>query len=1041
MNILFLQKKIIISLLLMTFTFLGIGQKDADLFEVKWTEAQAHLADGQMENVLVTIKELENLTKTNNTTHLGKIAYLQGEYWHEKEAWDKAINFLNTATAYLQEDTSELLTLGESYLLLGSCHHSLEELDESIAYYQQSLKVKQKIYKKPHVKTSNIYFNIGYLFQEKEQFIKSDKAFENGLDILKDIYTTENAQFADFYDELGFNAFSKSNFEGSIQFLQKALLLKQNELGESHEDLVYTYKYLGNAHFDNELFGEAINYFYKALQIVEKQQKRDVFQEGMLHFRIGKSYVELKEYDKAFLYLDKALAIDKSNLFLLPAVHRFRGIEASINKNETVANIHFDIAIEGFKKIGKNDQDYLLNTYKAIAEHHASTNNLEQALLAINKAINLGEKYYQERPIELFELYLIKGKCFRRLKSNSQAIFSYSSAFKANGEKSDKRFLTIKQLKNLVSLNLEYAALYQEQPNNETVDLLKIDSLVSSTIALVDYINKNYQERSTKENFIDEYHKVFSVAIQTKIELYTQTEEKKYLEAAFKLSEKSKNLILLETIKNINAFELAGIPENLIEQEKKLRNNITYLENRRYEENQKARIDRDIIRDLNGNIFDLKQERQALLNKIGKEYPDYYELKFEPTFTSIKEIQQKILQPNQSILEYFVDESTIYAFVIQKNDFQVFSLPIEKELVSKINQFRESIYSYRPSSINEREARTTLINNSNQLGYELYQALIKPLQRHLTQRVILITDGALSYLPFDALLTVAPNDNEDFTNVTYLLEDYQISYAHSVNWLRGLYGKIAPKFDENFVGIAPVFKGSNNPDDVSDFRIGLGPLKYNQEEVRNIKKSIGGTVITGIDATRKAFLEYIQKGQILHLATHGKSNDLQGDYSYLAFSEPQDSSDKQFLYVKDLFNLAIPADLVVLSACETGLGEMKRGEGIVGIGKGFSYAGAKSIVTTLWRVSDNSTANFMPIFYKNLKAGQPKDEALWGAKKEFIKLNRSSGHPFFWAGYVAYGNMNPVEFQHRNWSITFLIGALLIASLFVFFIRRFITFA
>lgn len=1022
----------------MTFTFLGIGQKDAGLFEEKWTQAQKHLVDGQMESLLVTIKELESLASPKNTAHLGKIVYLQGEYWHEKEDWTKAIKALNTATEYLHGDTAELVNLAESYLLLGSCYHELEELDTSIFYYEKSLAFKQRIYNKPHIKLSNLYFNIGFLLQEKEQFIKSDEAFEKGLAILQEIHAEENAEFADFYEEFGFNAFSKGNFEDAIKSLRKALVLKQSELGENHEDLAYTYNYLGNAYYQNELFAEATNYLYKALQIVEKQQKRDVFREGMLHFSIGQSYAKLREYDKAFIYLDKALGIDKNNDFLLPAVHRIKGIEASFNKNNTAAKIHFDIAIDGFKKIDKNDKDYLLNTYKEIAKHHVSTNNIEEALTAINKAVNLGEKYYQERPIELFELYLIKGKCFRQLKNNTKATFAYSAAFKANGETRDEQLLTIRQLKNLVSLNLEYAELYQTQANKGTTDLLKIDSLLASTILLVDYINKNYEERSTKENFIDEYHKVFSTAIRTKLRLHAQTDEKKYLAAAFDLSEKSKNLILLETIKNISAFELAGISENLIEEEKKLRNNITYLENRRYEENQKAKIDRDIIRDLNGNIFDLKQERQALFDKIGEEYPDYYELKFEPTFISIKEMQQKILQPDQTILEYFVDKNTIYAFLVQKDDFQVFSLPIKKDLVVKINQFRESIYSYRPPSTNDNGLSNRLINNANLLGFELYKALIQPLQDHLTQRIILITDGALSYLPFDALLTGVPSANEDFSNVTYLLESYQISYAHSVNWLSELYGKVASDFDQNFVGIAPVFKGTNNANDVSDFRIGLGPLKFNQEEVHNIKKNIGGTVITGIAATRKAFLDYIQKGQILHLATHGKSNDEQGDYSYLAFSEPQDTSDKQFLYVKDLFNLIIPADLVVLSACETGLGEMKRGEGIVGIGKGFSYAGAKSMVTTLWRVSDNSTAKFMPIFYKNLKAGLPKDEALWSAKKEFIKLNRSAGHPFFWAGYVAYGNMNPIEFQHNHWSNAYLIGAALIIGLFVFILRRFI---
>ena len=134
------------------------------------------------------------------------------------------------------------------------------------------------------------------------------------------------------------------------------------------------------------------------------------------------------------------------------------------------------------------------------------------------------------------------------------------------------------------------------------------------------------------------------------------------------------------------------------------------------------------------------------------------------------------------------------------------------------------------------------------------------------------------------------------------------------------------------------------------------------------------------------------------------------------------------LYVKDFFTIHIPAELVVLSACETGLGQIKRGEGIVGIGKGFSYAGARSLVTTLWRVNDNTTAKFMPLFYENLKNKQPKDEALWQAKKTFIQTNRDA-HPFFWAGYIAFGDMQSIDFQ-GHYTLYWYLG---IGLLLVFF--------
>ena len=1040
MGIKFFLKKVYLLCALLGYTLIGAGQDNVNIFDKKWGKAQEYLFDEELLLLSKTLAELAEITANKQSTQYGKLAYLTGEYWYAKNNWLKAKKYLETAILLLEKDTSTHLILAEAYLVAGFTAESLKDNAQTLFYYQKALLLKQKLLGEKHPRVASIYFNIGEVYQAELKVIESDNAFQKGVTILEAISIEEEIELIDYYEELAFNQSLKYDFKAAIKYLKKAVLLKEKKLGEKHYSLVFPYKYLGKVYYDIEYFGEAISYYNKALQISIEQEKRDVYQEAMLRFHIGKSYLKLKNYDKAFAYFDQAIATDKTIDFILYASHRSRGQAESEKGNIDEANKHFDIALKGFTKIAKNNEDYLIETYKLVAKHQLKIGEYQAALDNVQIAITKGLAIYESMPHFFFDLYVLLGKCHLALEDRTKAKLWISKAKKINGGSVDLELANLKQLKNEVILNLEYVKLYfaYKSEIRALPALLKADSLLAETIQLVDYITRTYQEKSTKENFIEEYHRVFKKAIDIKYSLYNITQKEQYLNTAFILSEKSKNLILLETLNNVDALELAVIPDTILQKEQSLRMDITFLENRRYEEHQKAILNDITIRTLNGQIFELKQQYQTLLNKIEATYPDYFQLKFQSTFVSVFHIQNNILATDQTIIEYFLGDDWIYVFLIKKADFKVLRLPKAKDLITKINQFRESIYSYRLATVNQQKLlNKSLVSTTNQLGEELYELLIQPFQNELTKKVIIVADGALGYLPFDALIKKSQEETGPSNTPHYLMTDYMISYAHSINWLSDLFKEEKINFAQNFVGIAPEFQATADSQAIADFRLGLGPLQHNQTEVEVIKTDIGGKIITGVAATRQAFLAYLAQGQILHLATHGKSNDEQGDYSYLAFAKPRDTTDNQFLYVKDLFNLKIPAELVVLSACETGLGEIKRGEGIVGIGKGFSYAGAKSMVTTLWRVSDNSTANFMPIFYENLKKGQAKDEALWNAKKQFIDTYRSAGHPFFWSGYVAYGNMEPINFQHINWSISSLLGLGLVGFFMLFLISYF----
>jgi CHAT domain-containing protein len=302
----------------------------------------------------------------------------------------------------------------------------------------------------------------------------------------------------------------------------------------------------------------------------------------------------------------------------------------------------------------------------------------------------------------------------------------------------------------------------------------------------------------------------------------------------------------------------------------------------------------------------------------------------------------------------------------------------------------------------------------------LYQKLVEPIAAYLKEEIIIIPDGVLGYVPFEVLLTQPVTKPARLKNYAYWIKDKQISYCYSATLLREVVQKQHAPIEEgdNFLAYAPFYDegeiyASNSRGLTTRVYEDLKPLPYSGAEVHGIQQLMGGVVLQQEAATEESFIKNASKYRILHLSTHGKANDKVGDYSFLAFTEQKDTIENELLYVRDLYNLQLNADMVVLSACETGIGELQRGEGIISLARGFTYAGAKSIITSLWSVEDESTKDLMILFYQNLKQGMTKDAALRKAKLAFINdknRNHAQVHPFYWSGFVGIGDMGALDF-------------------------------
>lgn len=509
--------------------------------------------------------------------------------------------------------------------------------------------------------------------------------------------------------------------------------------------------------------------------------------------------------------------------------------------------------------------------------------------------------------------------------------------------------------------------------------------------------------------------------------------KKDYSFESFSLSESSKSLLLYQSIQSANALHFAGIPDSLLQNEYDLRVDITYYEKKRQEKLNGGLEETDTtVLAISSKLFDLNQEYDALKQRLEDDFPEYYKLKYDLSTVSLDYVQDTLLDPSQTLLEYFVGDSSIFIFTVQPDDYDVVEVKRDFPLEDWVEQLRHGLYGYHTQTA---ENRTDALYKETVLEYaeaaqKLYDKLIAPVREKLdTGELIIVPDGVLGHVPFGALLSDKPQKLPELKTYPFLEKDYRISYCYSATLLREMKEKQHKQQPKgSLVAFAPFYRGGYEKLDSSlqvefveledgrdsivfhslALRKEYGELKYSGEEAKLISDLWGGDYYIDTLATEQRFTDTAGNYRIIHLPTHGTADTRVGDYSYLLFSEIPDSLENEFLYVRDLYNLQLNADLVVLSACETAVGELQRGEGIISLARAFAYAGAKSIVTTLWPADDLATKDLMLQFHRSLFQGDAKDLALQKAKKKLMESSQTA-HPFFWAGFVPVGDMGKLK--------------------------------
>jgi CHAT domain-containing protein len=791
---------------------------------------------------------------------------------------------------------------------------------------------------------------------------------------------------------------------------------------------------------------QAIIFYGEAKRAFDASPKKDSAQLGHIFNGLGNAYTEAVRLEKALVYYAQAQVIFMK--MLGPEHARVAYVSSNMadcyaamgQTVEAVANYQKAIVI--LKKADKDNKHgsaalamtNLGNTYFKSGNYKAALSQHREALKTISPAEKKNVTLETEvtARIGVSRAQMALGDTLSGLKSYALILSNLKLTTLTEADFERVRFPAI-AIEGLNALGRDYLTLYQK--TNKRHYLLQSEKIYALAVGLIDYTKSGYREDMAKEVVLKENYPVYEGAIHTSYLLYEQSKDLRWLEKAFSISEKSRNAFLNEALTKTKAASFAGIPESLLQRERTLKTDISSLEIAVFKlENDENTAQNPHLDSLQVALAGLKKEYYRLSDDLEQRYPRYFQLTRAPQAAILAHIQQSLRAKGATLVEYFTGDSSIFAFVITPGQIAIRQVKLDFPLREKVAQLRESLSNFDPAKADPEHTQAYIAS-----AHQLYTKLVQPIESLLEGRIIFVPGGVLSYVPFEALLTTlpAPADENRWDKHAYFGRQSQVSYHFSAAFLSENPQAASTAGTRNLLAIAPEFKNSS-AQKFGTRSFNFEPLKYNITEALAIRKIIGGKLLKGAAASVDNFLTQAKQYKILHLATHGQSNDKFGEYSFIAFSPEAQSADKyDLLFAKDLFNMQINADLVVLSACETGSGEWLEGEGIVGLGRGFFYAGARSLVTTLWQISDQQSARLMQLFYQNISHDMPKDRAMYEAKLAYLSSSRSwEAHPYFWAGFITIGDMSPVPLSPKYQWWWPAIGLALLLGFFIFLFRK-----
>lgn len=838
----------------------------------------------------------------------------------------------------------------------------------------------------------------GYWYRKWDRYEEAKQALSEALK-----YTTDNEYLWDATIQLGKTFKDRGEFTVALEIYDRAIILA----GEDMDKLSTTYEVIAFVYLimdTKDGAKKSLPWLDKLLSLLAQMEGEEHFKASMTYNK-GCAYMTLRDFVNAEKYFDEAEKIIdqccddndfKSLLFesragLLVEQGEYLKALNFYHKSIDLYEHSFDLT----------RSDGLASSFRQIAVAHDKMGNPKDALKYITKALS----------------YRLSG-----IDSQVDSVGVNLSNLQSNGE---KHYL-IDELLFKANILVKLSA-----PSDDKIFLEEANDILKYADEVVDFMRFEHIEESTKEFWRSKTSEVYSLLVKVNFKLGL-------FEDAFQYAEKSKFLLMGEHLIRKNNDEGSRfLPDDLRQQ---LRNVRAQIEITKEGINHlKVSVGNLPIDSLKKNLVELRKNEDDVLSKIKETYPDFFQDNFSFKLASVEDVRSNILRQGQSLIEFFYDNHHLYIFIIDESQMKVELVEMPFSLSDKLNEFLSSI------AHDARNAPRYLQQYATS-AHDLYNVTIGAAQKYLNDEIIIIADDVLALIPFSILLTESidvEKDNVRLKTWPYLMKKYRLSYLKSASLgiLQSQQNE-SVYFDTPILAINPSFESNVKNEDESEkntldaYRGGLQPLEGSEEEISFIKEQIDGSFFTEDNATEDNFKKALEKSySIFHLASHAFVDDQNPEYSKIILNSHEDDSNDGLLHVYEIANLQINSDLVVLSACNTGFGKIQEGEGINSLGKAFARAGSPNLLMSLWPVNDQATSSLIKEYYHHIFEGSPKRKAIIEAKMSFLEsVPAAFHHPYYWGGFVYYGDDKPLNLSHSKFeSFGLILGVGIVLILFLIY--------
>lgn len=961
----------------------------------------------------------------------------------------------------LEDMALGLITIGDAYGLLS-------ENEKAIEYYNQALELSQRVINRPlEIEALNgigfiendrgapdvalsycsrarllskelgfrrgeaqslnniglTYYNRGDMRRALELFEQSLAIWATAVDRRGEAQTLLNVGYA--YDDLGETVKARNYFDHALGLARRTKDYRVQILSLAVLGLSYTW--LGDKQ-------SAFDAYTQALELARSVGDR--FGEavslnglGYYYDDLGKEQTALESYLQA-AQLFKDIGNRSYEVFTLGYAGHISFALGDTGKALEYYNRHLEIC----RSLPNPRQEaYGLRDVGAI---YASLGKTDEAMFNYESALALSKEVGDPRG----QAYILnrQGLIYSRLENRDKAKECFDEALRlleALGDRSGEVLI----LYNMATLKRDLGELQQAS------------NLIQTALQVIERLRTTVISEDLRASYLASVYQCYELYIDVLMRMHKQYPGSGFDGAAFVTSERGRARSLLEMLREARADIRRGISPGLQKKARSIQDLLNAKADRHMlllgqklashasSQNGVRSIDEEIAA-LTREIKQLDKQSDEVESEIRISSPRYAALT-QPGSWSLKQLQH-LLDRDTVLLEYSLGEERSYVWAVTKSSLVGYELPPRKDIEKVAEDLRKLISMQQTPIAGETSAiRAERDEQSearlNETAGRLTQMILKPIAPYLgTHRLVIVPDGALNYVPFAAL----PDPQESTGNVP-LVVNHEISNLPSLSTLATLRKEFAYRkhADKTLVVLAdPVYDNDDNRiTQIAKAR----PSRSSKEQTRSISfvRSFIESSDTGLAAgfhrlpfsgreareisqfvprlKRKVALDFrasrrmamsadLDQYRIIHFAAHGFLNSEHPTLSGIVLSLVDEQGNPQdgFLRLNEIYNMKLRADLVVLSACQTALGKQIRGEGIIGLTRGFMYAGAARVTATLWKVDDNATSQFMKRFYGEMlrrKRLRPS-AALRVAQLQMIKEPQWK-YPYFWAAFVLQG--------------------------------------